>query len=825
MKSFRKRLVCLCLGALIFGGSGAIAEAAYVHLNSNENGGYFVSDGTEGINSTNVGGNNKATGKGATVVGGYNRALDDYVTTIGYSNNYIYIDNVWTEITAGKYSTLIGFKNWVTGGKHSNALGYNNKITDATKSNAFGVLNEVKGDYTTAVGNSNNLDGLASNGFGYRNIITAGTSNAIGYANKIEGDPSVPLYANSYGVMNYVKGSYASAFGARNTIKADKANVIGFWNNAASFGMNVVGAENNWQWKDSVTILENGTSVTVREKVPLEKMGLFGNIYGISNQGIGDGAAAYGTGNQAVGSYSYSFGLDNINTGYKSMILGHSSLVGTTHTGVETIHEPENIDYALVIGAHAKTAQSDAIALGSLARANTAPFVIGYDPAEKKVRELDASVLGNTTKEDYETALTEYKENKKKWLENTKKAEEYLFDYQSGNYSNETEMNELKTKIEEYATKKDQNLAAMNLAATTLKAGSAWQSNLAALSIGDEELGLTRQITGVAAGTKDTDAVNVAQLKRLAEKLGNQGSGTSTSSISLENGANTTVSSRQENGVTIYKVDVDLSSVSGGAGDGNISYQANGKGKKSVSLSDGLNFVNGKNTTAKTDANGKVTFDLNPNLTNIQSISSGEGGAEDTTLTFNERGVSMGGKHLTDLADGERDSDAATYGQLQRVEQNVGQVEARLAKGIAESGALGAALSALKPLAYDPNEKMQIMAGVGSYKGSTGMALGVAHHSNKDTLWNLGLAYSGEKNFMWQAGISLRLGKSRGENVPYRDEKGTEAWQVKLQELTKQQQEQATMHSDLQARLEKLEKENEELRRQLKQITAYLAKE
>lgn len=792
-----------------FRGGGAIAEAAYVHLNSNENGGYFVSDGTEGNNSTNVGGNNKATGIGATAVGGYNKALNDYVTTIGYSNNYIYIDKVWTEITAGKYSTLIGFKNWVTGGEHSNA---------------FGVLNKVKGDYTTAVGNSNNLDGLASNGFGYRNIITAGTSTAIGYSNKIEGEPSVPLYASSYGVMNYVKGRYASAFGARNTITADKANVIGFWNNAASYGMNVFGSENNWQWKDKVTILENGTSVTVSEKVPLEKMGLFGNIYGISNQGIGDGAAAYGTGNQAVGSYSYSFGLDNINTGYKSMILGHSSLVGTTHTGIETIHEPENIDYALVIGAHAKTAQSDAIALGSLARATTAPFVIGYDPAEKKVRELDASVLGNTTKEDYETALTEYKENKKKWLENTKKAEEYLFDYQSGNYSNETEMNELKTKIEEYATKKDQNLAAMNLAATTLKAGSAWQSNLAALSIGDEELGLTRQITGVAAGTKDTDAVNVAQLKRLAEKLGNQGSGTSTSSISLENGENTIVSHREENGVTIYKVDVDLSSVSGGSGDGNISYKANGGNKKSVSLIDGLDFVNGKNTTAKTDANGKVTFDLNPNLTNIQSISSGEGGDEDTTLTFNERGVSMGGKHLTDLAPGERESDAATYGQLQKVEQNVGHMEARLSKGIAESGALSAALSALKPLAYDPNEKMQIMAGVGSYKGSTGMALGVAHHSNKDTLWNLGLAYSGEKNFMWQAGITLRLGKSKAENVPYRDEKGTEAWQVKLEELTKQQQEQAIMHSDLHARLEKLEKENEELRRQLKEITAYLEK-
>lgn len=819
--------MCLCLGALIFGGSGAIAEAAYVHVKSNENGGYFVFENTEGIDSTNVGGNNKATGRGATAVGGYNKALNDYVTTIGYSNNYIDIDNVWTEITAGKYSTLIGFKNWVTGGKHSNALGYNNKITDATKSNAFGVLNEVKGDYTTAVGNYNNLDGFVSNGFGYRNIITAGTSTAIGYANKIEGEPSVPLYASSYGVMNYVKGRYASAFGARNTINADKANVIGFWNNAESFGMNVFGSENNWQWKDETTILDDETVTHTTVKVPLEKMGVLGNVYGTSNQVIGDRAGAYGGGNQLSGVASYAFGGMNINTGYESVIVGTNSHIGRNITDIYTIHEAQDISHALVLGSYANTATSDAIALGSFSAAKTDPFVMGYDPVEKKVIAIDATVLGNITKEDYENALVTYKENKEKWLENKKKYEEVLLNLQTLNYGSEDEKRELNSKLAEYKEKSEQNQTNMVLALDTVKAGSAWQSNLAAVSVGDEVLGLTRQITGVAAGTKDTDAVNVAQLKRLAERLENQGSGSTTASISLENGENTTVSSRQENGVTIYKVNVDLSNTggSGGAGDGTISYQANGTNKKSVSLSDGLNFVNGKNTTAKTDANGKVTFDLNPNLTNIHSISSGEGGDEDTTLTFNERGVSMGGKHLTDLADGERDSDAATYGQLQKVEQNVGHMEARLSKGIAESGALSAALSALKPLAYDPNEKMQIMAGVGHYKGSTGMALGVAHHSNRDTLWNLGLAYSGEKNFMWQAGISLRLGKSRGENVPYRDEKGTEAWQVKLQELTKQQQEQATMHSDLQARLEKLEKENEELRRQLKQITAYLAKE
>ncbi|KGQ23375.1 YadA-like family protein, partial [Gallibacterium anatis] len=73
---------------------------------------------------------------------------------------------------------------------------------------------------------------------------------------------------------------------------------------------------------------------------------------------------------------------------------------------------------------------------------------------------------------------------------------------------------------------------------------------------------------------------------------------------------------------------------------------------------------------------------------------------------------------------------------------------------------MNAALAALKPLQYDPNEKFQVMAGTGRFKDKQGFALGVAHHINENLLLNAGAAYSGSKYKMWNAGITYRFGSS-----------------------------------------------------------------
>ncbi|MBS6025934.1 MAG: hypothetical protein KIB00_17820, partial [Paeniclostridium sordellii] len=172
--------------------------------------------------------------------------------------------------------------------------------------------------------------------------------------------------------------------------------------------------------------------------------------------------------------------------------------------------------------------------------------------------------------------------------------------------------------------------------------GVALNSNLGALSVGvTDATGAatsTRQIVGVAAGTADTDAVNVAQLKSVNLAFtGNSGSGDvnlSKSKLAVEGGTNSfitttaankkleinttqgtlkntsgTVSVNGANGLAVAQNVADVINQSNA--DQTIKYKANGTGNNSVKLSDGLNFTNGTTTTATVGANGQVSFDLN----------------------------------------------------------------------------------------------------------------------------------------------------------------------------------------------------------------------
>ncbi|WP_049885185.1 YadA-like family protein [Gallibacterium anatis] len=91
-----------------------------------------------------------------------------------------------------------------------------------------------------------------------------------------------------------------------------------------------------------------------------------------------------------------------------------------------------------------------------------------------------------------------------------------------------------------------------------------------------------------------------------------------------------------------------------------------------------------------------------------------------------------------------------------RINRRIDSVEEESRAG----DAMNAALAALKPLQYDPNEKFQVMAGTGRFKDKQGFALGVAHHINENLLLNAGAAYSGSKYKIWNAGITYRFGSS-----------------------------------------------------------------
>ena len=181
---------------------------------------------------------------------------------------------------------------------------------------------------------------------------------------------------------------------------------------------------------------------------------------------------------------------------------------------------------------------------------------------------------------------------------------------------------------------------------------SVWNSSLAAVSIGDSKEGYTRQITNVAAGTEDTDVVNVAQLKSLGkkvEKVETDYAKVDASNLSNEN-------------VTSWKTKLGVSDLTSTL----LTYKANGTGERKVSLATGLNFTNGENTTASIDANGVVKYDVNKELKNMTSIAGKEGEGK---ISFgkdaeNNPTVNVNNSRITGVANAIDKMDAVNKGQL-----------------------------------------------------------------------------------------------------------------------------------------------------------------
>ena len=228
-----------------------------------------------------------------------------------------------------------------------------------------------------------------------------------------------------------------------------------------------------------------------------------------------------------------------------------------------------------------------------------------------------------------------------------------------------------------------------------------------------------------------------------------------------------------------------------------LTYKENGGNARTVMLSEGLDFSNGVNTTAHTDANGKVSFDVKGDLTNITSISNNSNGPKVSfggdTVNITGGNLNMGGNKVTNVQKGTNDTDAVNVKQLKDSRTTLtsddhsvvlkktesadgglnydlsvkGAVDPRvdqLNEEIGRVGAQGAALSALKPMQYDPLEPTQIMAGYGNYRGNSAIAVGVAHYKNESTMFHGGLSWAGgSSHMMANAGVTWKVGNRDAE--------------------------------------------------------------
>ena len=286
-----------------------------------------------------------------------------------------------------------------------------------------------------------------------------------------------------------------------------------------------------------------------------------------------------------------------------------------------------------------------------------------------------------------------------------------------------------------------------------------------------------------------------------------------------------------------------------------LTYKQNGGNTRTVKLSDGLNFIDGTNTKARTAADGKVTFDVMGDLTGITSISNAAGGPKMTfggnSINVTNGDLNMGDNKITNVKKGTAPTDAANVGQLTKVTSNNHSVVINkttdangapvydlavtgtpgapaadprvdmLGEEIGRVGAQGAALSALKPIQYDPLEPTQIMAGYGNYRGNSAIAMGVAHYKNESTMMHAGLAWAGgSRHMMANAGVTWKVGNRDSEAaVADRYRKGP------ISSAYAMQQEMAAMkaqNAGLKGEVSDLKAENEQMKAQIAAMMAKL---
>ena len=492
-------------------------------------------------------------------------------------------------------------------------------------------------------------------------------------------------------------GSYAQAGGAQSSAFGTAANASGVAATAA--GTNAVAGGMSAAAFGAAANASGGVSVAT---------GAYANAAGVASSALGFRVQAKSNESVAVGAFAEAE-KHAAALGPRAKALSEQSVAVGGKAEAQAA-------YSLAIGAQASATQEGGVALGANSLADRQAGVWGFDAS-----------TGQAMNED--TLLGEKKAEYQKEVEKLEKLydeEDSLNNDLKASLDNDPVDNNGK-KIESDKTKNlRQNLEEKRKetdAQSKLVNGyvNAWQSIGGAVSVGNAEVGITRQITGVAAGTEDTDAVNVAQLK----------------SVQTEAAKHTTV-------VAGTNVTVDEGT--------------NDKGGKeyTVKLNDTLTGLKSVETE-KITVNDKVTIDKD--------------GLKTGDVTIKEDGIHAGNKVITGVADGVNPTDAVNmrqFGVLEnKVETNTrnisllnGRVDV-LDTRVDRVGAGAAALAGLHPLDYDPENKWDFAAGYGNYNGANAIAIGAFYRPDENKMISISGSFGGGEN-MVSAGISVKLGQGVG---------------------------------------------------------------
>ena len=345
--------------------------------------------------------------------------------------------------------------------------------------------------------------------------------------------------------------------------------------------------------------------------------------------------------------------------------------------------------------------------------------------------------------------------------------------------------------------------------AASTDTSSTWKATAAAVSVGDVANDVTRQITSVAAGTNDTDAVNVAQLKKVETKISTV-EADAKKHTTVVAGDNTTVTAgTNANGGAEYKVAVnkdlvEMNSVNFGKATDDVRARID---------KDSARFFNGSENIGVTPKG--IQIENTDTLEQANFTKYGMYASEGSkTVYYTTNGISAGDQIINNVKAGVADTDAVNVSQLKRVQDqiaastqvttvtagdhikvtptvngnthdykvsladdiadqitnnttniskntndiknikgNLSKIDKRVDKSVAGA----AALAALHPLDFDPDAKWDFAAGYGHYRSGNAAALGAFYRPNEDVQLSVGSTVGSDET-VFNAGLSVKVG-------------------------------------------------------------------
>ena len=583
-----------------------------------------------------------------------------------------------------------------------------------------GTLAEKQG--TVAIGHGAKAYSLESVALGYNTQAGApsGQPGAGNHAQTAMGSGTIATggAATAFGFESVASGAHAIAGGDKAKATGQDSVALGKDTEASGTWSVALGSDTKAEGQSSTAL---GTDTTAS--------GIASTAMGSKTQATGVGSTAMGGSTTAAGGWSLASGGLSEAKGDYSTAMGYNSKANAKNSfAVSGGIVEDAAENSIAMGKGAKASVSDAVALGSGSVASTEKGKVGYD-------------------------------------------------FSGDDHSNDTT--------------------------------GVWKSTANAVSVGDASKGITRQITGVAAGSEDTDAVNVAQLKKVEAKA-------EAAKTHVTAGDNVTVT--HDSTTNTYKVsakdtyttggtydaatkkikftqndpsknyEVDVSGLVGSGGTGSLTFAGDTgsaitkNSGEILQITGGATEVAAANNIGVVSENGKLNLKLakNIDLGSDGSIKTGNTKMDNAGLTIaggpsvTKDGIDAGSKKITHVAAGEisaTSTDAVNGSQLHAVKNdiqnitnnvtNIGGKVNKLDTRVNRVGAGAAALAALHPLDFDPDDKWDFAVGYGNYKDAHAVAVGAFYRPNEDTMLSVGGSLGGGEN-MVNAGLSVKLGQGNG---------------------------------------------------------------